>query len=116
MRPDEQIPLPRLLSERDITGDDEIWLTGHRRGHTDTSLLEERRQREEHAILNQEPFLRQYCFGAEVDDFDREKVLEYAQKQPDFDRLPQGNMIELCRRLGLSSSLGTPRCAAVLAF
>jgi tetratricopeptide (TPR) repeat protein len=113
---DEQISSPWVLSERDIAGDDEIWLTGRRREHTHISLLEERRQLEEHAILNQEPFLRQYCFGAEVDDFDTEKVLEYAQKQSDFDRLPQGNIIELCKRLGLASSLGTPRRAAVLAF
>jgi tetratricopeptide (TPR) repeat protein len=116
LRSDEQVPLPRLLSERDIAGDDEIWLTGRRRRYAHGVALEERQQREEHMLHNQEPFLRQYCLGAEIEDFEEEKVRAFAQKQQSFSRLPLGNIIELCKRLGLASSVGTPRRLAVLAF
>ncbi len=42
--------------------------------------------------------------------------MAYAEKQRNFDWLPKENMEDLCQRLGLASSVGTPRRAAVLAF
>ena len=109
-----QIPLPRLFGEREGQ-DDEIWFTSRRRKATE-ERQDELKQHEELATHDKEEFLRQYCFGANVEDFDRSKILEYAQKQHDYDQLPTKNIRELCKGLGLTSGTGMPRREAVLAF
>ena len=113
--PNAQIPLPRLFGEREGL-DDEIWFTSSRHKATKDNIYNDQQQREELAIHIQEDFLRQYCYGANVEDFDQTKVLEYAQRQHDYDKLPTDTMKELCQRLGLASGTGTPRREAVLAF
>jgi predicted HTH transcriptional regulator/tetratricopeptide (TPR) repeat protein len=108
------IPLPRLFGEQEGQ-DDEIWFTSRRR-KTIEDKHDELKQHEELATHEQEEFLRQYCFGANVEDFDRTKLLEYAQRQRDYDKLPTNNILELCQQLGLTSGTGMPRREAVLAF
>ncbi|MBA2393179.1 MAG: tetratricopeptide repeat protein [Ktedonobacteraceae bacterium] len=110
----EQIPLPRLFGEKEGP-DDEIWFTSRRR-KTLADKHDELKQHEEFATHEQEEYLRQYCFGASIEDFDRTKLLEYAQKQHDYEKLPIHNILELCRHLGLTSGTGMPRREAVLAF
>jgi tetratricopeptide (TPR) repeat protein len=113
---EDRIPAPRILNERDLVGDDEIWFTSRRRSNSYQELLVEKRQREELARFQYIPLLQQPCPAASLEDFDADRVLKYAQHDGDAASLPLGNLPKLCQQLGLTSTIGTPTRAAVLAF
>jgi predicted HTH transcriptional regulator len=114
--PEDRIPAPRILNEHDLVGDDEIWFTSRRRRNSHDEILLEKRQREEHALFQHVPFLQQPCPAARPEDFEADRVQKYAQRDGDAAFLPLENLPRLCQQLGLTSTIGTPIIAAVLAF
>jgi tetratricopeptide (TPR) repeat protein len=75
------------------------------------------RHREELYLNKRKKFLDQYCFGANIEDFDYLKLKEYVKIQNDSEKLKESDDIkQLCINLGLGSSSGTPTHAAILAF
>jgi hypothetical protein len=114
--PEKHIPAPRILNERDLVGDDEIWFTSRRRRTSREDIHTEEKQREEHALLSQIPFLQRPCSNAKFEHFDIERLKAFAQHDQDADSLPVEHLPSLCQDLGLTSTIGTPINAAVLAF
>lgn len=112
----DRIPKPVLLSEMEGGKDGEIWFTPQRRKIFTGSDYDEQRHREKLAINGREKFLRQYCDGARIDGFDRSKIIEYAERQNDYENLSLEDIEQLCKQLDLISDSGIPRRASVLAF
>jgi predicted HTH transcriptional regulator len=116
LSPEERIPVPRILNEHDLVGDDEIWFTSRRRSSSDEERMIEKRQLEEHALFQHASFLLQPCPTARTEDFDAERVIKYAQHDGEAALLPLENLPRLCQQLGLTSTIGTPTIDSVLAF